>query len=151
MILSKQIAVYLNLVHCRLKQYVTVIYKKHGIDITPEQFLVIDTLWNEGILSQQQIADSIHKDKNSVTKLIDALEKKQLAIRVPDDSDRRTNLIKLTSLAESMKYEVKQLGIDTIDSITEGIPQEELEMFVKVLDRMSVNMSEKTKDLNIIL
>ena len=38
----------------------------------------MDTLWNEGKMSQQQIADTILKDKNSVVKLIDGLEKKRV-------------------------------------------------------------------------
>ena len=74
MILNKQVGVFLNLVHFRFKQYLSAIFAKHGYDLTPEQFLVLDTLWDDGVLSQQELADILKKDKNSVTKLIDALD-----------------------------------------------------------------------------
>ena len=77
MILNKQVGMFLNLVHNRFKQYVTAIFDDHGFNITPEQFLVMDALWDEGVLSQQQIADYLLKDKNSVVKLVDGLEVKK--------------------------------------------------------------------------
>ena len=79
MLLSKEIAVELNLAACKLKQYTSSKLKQSHVDLTPEQFLVIDMLWNQGPMSQQRMADTIHKDKNSVTKLVDALEKKVLS------------------------------------------------------------------------
>jgi len=99
MIINKQVGVFLNLVHCKFKQYVNTIFNSHGFNLTAEQFLVMDTLWDEGVMSQQQIADTILKDKNSVTKLIDALEKKGLVERVAGRSDKRQNLIHLTQKA----------------------------------------------------
>ena len=81
MLLSKRIAVELNLAGCKLKQYTAVMLKKSNIKLTPEQFLLIDLLWNQGPMSQQQLADQMQKDKNSVTKLVDAIEQKGLVVR----------------------------------------------------------------------
>ena len=89
MILNKKVGVFLNLVHCRFKLYLSTIFQRNGYDITPEQFLVLDTLWDDGVQSQQEIADKIKKDKNSVTKLIDALEKKDYVKRTTFKQDRR--------------------------------------------------------------
>lgn len=61
MILNKQVGVFLNLVHFKFKQYLSTIFIRHGFDITPEQFLVLDTLWDDGVLSQQEIADTIQR------------------------------------------------------------------------------------------
>lgn len=142
MILAKQIAVYLNIVHCKFRQYVADILLNEGINITPEQFILIDTLWNEGTMSQQKIADTINKDKNSVTKLVDALEKKGLVVRLPDENDRRSNLIALTPIAESMKLQAKETAINTIDTIIGNIPEEELSLFVEVLKKMQKKMED---------
>ena len=141
MILNKQVGVYLNLVHNKFKQYITTIFQKHGHNITPEQFLVMDTLWDEGVLSQQQIADTILKDKNSVVKLIDGLEKKNLVKRVADKQDRRQNLIELTPYALEIKDEVTELAIASVNLIIKDIPTNELYIFIKVLSKMGENMS----------
>ncbi|MHC1778705.1 MAG: MarR family winged helix-turn-helix transcriptional regulator [Bacteroidales bacterium] len=141
MILNKQVGVFLNLVHCQFKQYLNKIFQDHGFNLTPEQFLVMDTLWDDGVLSQQQIADIIIKDKNSVTKLIDALEKKGLVIRKTDEQDRRLNKIHLTEKAVSIKESITIIAIESTDKIIKDIPKEDLINFIKVLNKMSNNMS----------
>ena len=141
MILNKQVGVFLNLVHFRFKQYLSAIFAKHGYDLTPEQFLVLDTLWGDGVLSQQELADILKKDKNSVTKLIDALERKRLVERIPDKIDRRLNLIHITELAKSMKDNITDIALECTNQIIKDIPEEDLNVFVSVLNKMAENMS----------
>jgi len=141
MILNKQVGVFLNLVHCQFKQFLGSIFQKHGFNLTPEQYLVMDTLWDEGVLSQQKIADILIKDKNSVTKLIDALEKKELVVRIPDTLDRRQNNIHLTEHALSLKDDITSIAIETTNAIIRDIPREELIIFVRVLNKMSDNIN----------
>ena len=140
MILNKQVGVFLNLVHCKFKQYMNSIFQKHGFNLTPEQFLVMDTLWDEGVLSQQKIADIIFKDKNSVTKLIDALEKKGLVNRISDKSDRRLNQIHITERAIIIKEEITKIALESTDGIIRDIPKEELLIFINVLNKMAKNI-----------
>lgn len=142
MLLSKEIAVYLNLAACKLKQFTSVMLKKSGIKLTPEQFLLIDILWNEGPMSQQKIADTMHKDKNSITKLVDAMEKKKLLERRRDKEDRRSNIVVPTKQAEDMKHHAKEAGISLMDKVIDGISEEELKQFLGTLDKMSRNMSD---------
>ena len=131
----------------KIKQYVNTIFNSHGFNLTAEQFLVMDTLWDEGVMSQQQIADTILKDKNSVTKLIDALEKKGLVERVAGRSDKRQNLIHLTQKAVEIKESITQVAIDTTDKIIKDIPREDLINFVKVLNKMAENIDSLEKKL----
>lgn len=140
MLLSKEFAVYLNLVACKLKQYTAAALRKSNVGLTPEQFLLIDLLWNHGPMSQQKLADSMHKDKNSITKLVDGLEKKHLVERRRDSEDRRSNLVVLTSTAEAMKIDAKEKGISMLDDILRGISDEELRSFLDTLDKISRNM-----------
>lgn len=143
MILSKQIAVSINLVACKFTQYTAARLRKEGVGITPEQFLLIDLLWNQGPMTQQRIADTMLKDKNSVTKLIDALERKGLVVRKQSSTDRRANNIFLTEKGEAMKDGAKEKGIDILDNILEGIDEDELLAFLDTLNKMSENMSKK--------
>lgn len=141
MILNKQVGVFLNLVHCQFKHFLNTVFQKHGFNLTPEQYLVMDTLWDEGVFSQQQIADILIKDKNSVTKLIDALESKGLVKRIADTRDRRQNKIHLTENAAALKDDITSIAIETTNTIIRDIPREELVNFVKVLNKMSDNMN----------
>lgn len=141
MILSKSVAVSLNLAACKLKQFTAAMIKKNSIDLTPEQFLLIDLLWNEGPMSQQVMADTMHKDKNSITNLADQLERKGWVVRKKDDFDRRSNILILTEKAESLKLEAKEKGISILEQIIEGISEEDLTVFLNTLEKLSDNMN----------
>jgi len=114
--------------------------KKNGINLTPEQFLLLDILWNQGPMSQHAIANAMQKDKNSITKLLDALEKKELIIRKQDSSDRRSNKVILTEKAEQMKEETKKFGISMLDNMLEGIDEDELRQFLITLNKITKAM-----------
>ena len=96
MLLSKELTVELHLTGCRLKQYIATMLRKMEVPLTPEQFMLIDLLWNQGEMSQQQLADLMQKDKNSVTKLVDAIEKKGFVTRRQNAQDRTSNTLVLT-------------------------------------------------------
>lgn len=142
MLLSKEIAVELNLAACKLKQYTASMLKRSNVDLTPEQFLVMDMLWNQGPMSQQKMADTIHKDKNSVTKLVDALEAKGLITRQQDRKDRRSNTLFPTEKALRMKDSYKEAGINMLDGILDGINEKDLRSMLNTLSRLTANMSD---------
>jgi DNA-binding MarR family transcriptional regulator len=142
MMLVKQVGVWVNIFNCKMKKHIAAVFKKEGINLTAEQFLVMDTLWNQGEMTQQTIAYIIQKDKNSVTQFIDNLEKKGLVQRVVDSADRRVNNIKLSKTGLAMKENTKQVAIAAINDILEGIPEEDLKAFVKVLNRACDNIEK---------
>ncbi len=144
MILNKQVGVFLNLVHNRFKQYITAFFQEEGYNLTPEQFLVMDAIWDEGKMSQQKIADTIFKDKNSVVKLLDGLEKKNLVRRVANKDDRRQNLIEITPHAKEIQQNVTDIAMNAVDLIIKDIPKQDLHIFIKVLTKMAENMNENT-------
>lgn len=143
MLLSKEVAVYLNLASCKLKQYTSTMLRRNKVGLTPEQFLLIDLLWNQGPMSQQKLADTMQKDKNSITKIVDGLEKKGLIVRQRNEKDRRSNTLVLTPLAQQMKTEAKEKGIFMLDRILDGISEEELRTFLNTLGKMLQNMDNE--------
>ena len=146
MILVKQAGVYVNILNCRLKKYLAEVFKKNGVNLTAEQYLVMDTLWNEGTLTQQAIAFIIQKDKNSVTQFIDNLEKKGLVTRSVAKEDRRVNNIVVTEEGRVLKDSTKQLAMDTMNCVLKGIPEENILTFVDVLKKMCANISDFGKN-----
>ena len=140
MILVKQAGVYVNILNCRLKKYLSEVFKKNNVNLTAEQYLVMDTLWNEGTLTQQEIAFIIQKDKNSVPQFIDNLEKKGLVARSVSREDRRVNNIVVTKEGMALKDSTKQLAIETMNKALEGIPEKDVLGFVDVLKKVCANI-----------
>ncbi len=145
MILVKQVGVYVNILNCRLKKYLAEVFKKNNVNLTAEQYLVMDTLWNEGTLTQQAISFIIQKDKNSVTQFIDNLEKKGLVTRSVAKEDRRVNNIVVTGEGMALKDSTKQLAIDTMEKAIDGIGEQDLQTFVTVLKKICSNISDTDK------
>lgn len=141
MLLSKEIAVELNLTGCKLKQFIAAKLRQMEVPLTPEQFILIDLLWNQGSMSQQQLADQMQKDKNSVTKLVDALERKGFVVREQNRQDRRSNTLVLTEKAEGLKHGAKQKGISILDEMLIGISEDELRSFLVILHKLNRNMT----------
>ena len=144
MVLEKQILMFLNIAHNSVKQCMSEVFQKGGFNLTPEQFLVMDTLWDEGVLTQQQIADITMRDKNSIVKLIDGLENRKLVRRVSNPKDRRQNLIEVTPYSRKIKDKVTELSLESVATIVGDIPREDLESFVKTLARMEKIMNPKS-------
>src|ERR1700685_3438205 len=74
-----------------------------GYDVTCEQWSVMANLGKKNGQSQQELAGLICKDKTSVTRLIDNMEKHSLVVRIPDKADRRQKLIYLTKKGKDLQ------------------------------------------------
>ena len=140
MMLIKEIAVNVNILNSRIKKCFIDKLQENGINITPEQYLVLDILWEKQSLSQQNIADIIQKDKNSVTKIIDSLEKKNLVRRVMDKNDRRINKIELTDEALALEKITTEVAINFMNDVVNNIDTKDLDTFVNVMRQLKNNL-----------
>lgn len=100
--------------------------KNEGVPLTREQWSVLAVLWKSDGCSQQHIADATFRDKPSITRLIDNLEKEQLVERRNAPNDRRLNLIFLTPKGKKMEQQVLKVVNDTISKATENLSNEEI-------------------------
>ena len=138
--LIKEIAVYVNILNSRLKKCFIDRLQQNGINVTPEQYLVLDILWEKQSLSQQNRADIIQKDKNSVTKIIDSLEKKNLVNRVVDQKDRRINKIELTQEGLALEKITTEVAIKFMNDTVKDIDNQDLDKLVEVMRRLKDNL-----------
>ena len=140
MLLIKKIAVDINILNCSLIKIFSKELSKNNINLTPEQYLVMDILWDQGTLSQQAIADIIQKDKNSVTKFIDSLEKKGLVSRVVNRNDRRINNIIVSEEGLKLKDKTTEVAINMMQNVLADISEDDLLIFDKVMNQIKSNI-----------
>lgn len=149
MMLIKEIAVYVNILNSRIKKSFFDRLQKNGINVTPEQYLVLDILWEKQSLSQQNIADIIQKDKNSVTKIIDSLEKKNLVNRIVDKKDRRINKIELTQEGLALEKITTEVAINFMNDTVKDIDNQDLDKFVEVMRKLKDNLDNIDNTLTV--
>ena len=147
MLLIKKIAVYINIVNCSLIKYFAKELTRNGINLTPEQYLVMDILWDAEVMSQQAIADIIQKDKNSVTKFIDSLEKKGLVYRQVNKTDRRVNNIVVSEEGMKLKARTTEVAIGMMRNVLKNIKEEDLMAVDKVMNQIKENIDEAEKEV----
>ncbi len=84
-------------------------FAKAGFDVTCEQWSVLVHLGKKNGQSQQQLAEFTCKDKTTITRLIDNMEKHNLVVRVPDKSDKRQKLIYLTKKGRDLQEKLTKV------------------------------------------
>lgn len=116
----------------------------NGIDMTIEQFKVMVVLWKEKSSTQQNIADFVGKDKTSVTRLIAGLEKRSLIQRTCDKSDKRCNLVTLTSQGIALETPTMAVLSEASAFVHKNIDPKELEITLRVLQTMCQTLNSNT-------
>ena len=88
-------------------------FKNLGVDITPEQWVILDTLHTKGSLTQKELAEACYKNYPTISRILDNLVKKKYLKRKIEKEDRRKTSVHLTSagtkLVKKCLPEVKKL------------------------------------------
>src|SRR5688572_31618408 len=115
-------------------------FNASGLNLTIEQWSVLYHLWKEDGISQQELCNATFRDKPSITRLVDNLEKLNLVKRVPSENDRRINRIYLTKQAQKMQEQAMELAEETLNEALESVPPEKIEVCKEVLQIVYDNL-----------
>jgi DNA-binding MarR family transcriptional regulator len=110
------------------------------LNVTIEQWSVLYHLWKQDGISQQELCNATFRDKPSITRLVDNLEKLQLVKRVSSDADRRMNLIFLTKQAQKLQEQSMGLAEETLNEALQGVPPERIDICKEVLQIVYDNL-----------
>jgi DNA-binding MarR family transcriptional regulator len=117
-------------------------FEKANIDVTPQQWSVLTYLWNEDGITQQKLADVFSKDKTSMTRLLNNMEKNGLIEREKDDKDKRNKKIYLTFKSKLMKKESIKIAEQTLVETLANIDNDEIKKSKKVLKQINKNLEK---------
>jgi DNA-binding MarR family transcriptional regulator len=115
-------------------------FKQNGVDITIEQWSVLYHLWKQEGMSQQELCNATFRDKPSITRLVDNLEKLKLVKRVSSKEDRRMNLIFLTEPAKRLQETTMELADQTLSEALSGVAARDIELCKSVLQKVYDNL-----------
>jgi DNA-binding MarR family transcriptional regulator len=97
-------------------------------------------LWKKEGLSQQELCNATFRDKPSITRLVDNLEKLNLVKRVASDNDRRINRIYLTKQGQKLEEQAMAMAEETLNEALKGVPAELIEVCKQVLQVVYDNL-----------
>ena len=115
-------------------------FNNAGLNLTIEQWSVLYHLWKQEGMSQQELCNATFRDKPSITRLVDNLEKLDLVKRVASENDRRINLIYLTKQALKLQEQSMILAEETLNEALETVPVEKVDVCKEVLQIVYDNL-----------
>lgn len=111
-----------------------------GITLTIEQWSVLYSLWRKDGQSQQELSNYTYKNKTSITRLIDNLEKLNLLERRAIKTDRRINKIFLSPAGLELQKLTIALANQTVAEALKNIDPAHILIAKTTLQKMYENL-----------
>ena len=105
-----------------------------------DQWIVLGPIWENDGVSHKEISEYCLKDKTSVTKIIDTLEKKNLVVRVSDQLDHRVKRVVLSNKGKELFLQAIPIMELTRDQLRDGITEQDIESLRSVLTKIYNNL-----------
>jgi DNA-binding MarR family transcriptional regulator len=109
-------------------------------DITPEQWAVLNRLWESDGQTQKQLAGRTFKDQPTMARICRRLEEKGLVRRTPCSEDGRASRVHLSDEARDLIPELIPRAVRTIEKALAGIDPIDAITAKKVLSHMFDNL-----------
>lgn len=139
--LNDSIGYLINRASRSIRQRLNAVLSEEGFSITGEEWAILVHLWNQDGQPQQQIADTLDKDKTTLSRLLNSLERQNLVVRIPDQADRRRRLIYLTPGGQALEDEVIPVALRVLREAQAGIPPDQLATCKDVLRQIHDNIA----------
>ena len=114
-------------------------FQRRDCNVTIDQWVILCALWEKDGQSQAELTEKTFKDRPTVTRMLDLLEKKGLVVRKRSATDRRVYNIFLTSLGQNFQSKLVPIVIDLHAAILKGFSQSETAQLYAMLNRLFDN------------
>lgn len=127
-----------------IEHYINHVLSKRGLNLTKMQFILLHKLHEQNGACQNDLAFSSNRNKSSLTRAINVLEKKNYIARIPNNEDKRINQIFITKSGMEIINQSASIFEEIYNTIHKGINKEEVEQINKVLNKIRDNIYSKT-------
>ena len=111
-----------------------------GFDVSYEQWSILVHLYRKDGQTQQELANIAVKDKAAITRLLNVLEKKNIVLRIPDRTDKRSKLVYLTHRAKEFRTDLIAIVEELLKEAEQGIEPDEIIQCRATLNKIFTNM-----------
>ena len=116
-------------------------FQAKGFNITPEQWGVLNRLWEKEGIHQSALAERAAKDRPNITRILNLLEKNGFIFRTPDGEDKRRLNVYLTEEGKALKQKLIPIVIGFLQKCFEGLTQEEVQDLRRIHEHILKNLS----------
>ncbi|WP_278336097.1 MarR family winged helix-turn-helix transcriptional regulator [Lacrimispora amygdalina] len=114
----------------------------YGIyELAPSHGDIIFTLLKMERITMKDLADSIKKDKSTVTVLVEKLVRLGYIKKERDTADNRITYLSLTQKGADLKPMFEDISKNLFDTVYQNIPKEDREALMQTLDKINQNFN----------
>ena len=110
--------------------------KLKKFNLTVEQRQILLLLYSHESMTQSEICKETLSESSNVTVTLKRMEQNGYILKAKHPKDKRTTLIYPTQQAMDIEYDLKKVGVDSLDYLLEDVTQEEHDIAVEVIKKM---------------
>lgn len=115
-------------------------FREKGFEITPQQWAVLNRLWEMEGLHQSKLAEKTTKNRHNMTMILKQLEIKGFVEKRSDTRDKRLQRIYLTKSGKALKEKLIPIATDIIEKLFRGVASQDMDVLSKVHKTMIKNL-----------
>lgn len=114
-------------------------FQVNELDLTYDQWMVINAISKKQGVTQIYIADTTHKEPASISRILKLLEKKNFIQKINEKGNLRAKQIYLTPRGDDVHRRATRLFNMIAKDGFVGIHDQEINLFVRILDKLQSN------------
>jgi DNA-binding MarR family transcriptional regulator len=123
------------------------LFNGHGIDLTKEQMIVLKRLHDRDGINQNELAFLTLRNKSSLTRLLNNMQKKKYITRKQSSVDKRVNHIFLTDLGKEIFKRSRPVIKEVLNTMQQNISENEKKQIIEILKKIQINFDENVQSL----
>ncbi|HML35607.1 MarR family winged helix-turn-helix transcriptional regulator [Sporomusa sphaeroides] len=136
--LNDSLGFILNKTNTKLKNELLQRLKEY--DVTPEQWAILNCLWEQEGVTPKELSDRIDKDKPNTNRILEKLQMKELIVRKPHPVDKRAFQIFLTDKGWAVREQLIPRAKELLDKATTGIDEHKVTELKNMLNQIYYNI-----------
>ncbi len=117
-------------------------FREHGIELTPEQWIVLVRLWNQDGQTQTELGQATFRDRPTMSRILDVMETRGLVERQTDHGNARAWRVHLTSQGRALRKKLVPGARHLVERSQRGISEEALATTRATLIQMFANLTQ---------
>jgi MarR family transcriptional regulator, transcriptional regulator for hemolysin len=127
----------------RLRMHFRALAEQAGVELSQEQWFILNRLAHEDGLAQGALGDAVLDDRPNLARHLASLEDRKLVRREADAQDGRKYSVRLTAEGRRLHDRFAAVVPQARAQLTRGLTKEELATALRVLSRLEDNILGK--------
>ena len=116
-------------------------FNRHGLELTPEQWIVLVRLWQRDGRTVSELSESTERDRPTMSRILDTMEAGGLVTRTVDAKDARSRIVQLTRKGKALRKKLVPVAKEMVQRLEAGISEADLLTTRRTLRRLFENLA----------